>query len=663
MYTYFFFLGFISITSQAVILREIVNITYGNEIFYSIGLGLWLLFTSLGSWLGRKYNGERVETRCNNPRRGGPMCPPALYLTLALLYLPLFTIAVRALIASVTITGELPPLLYSLAITAVGLSVPCLTLGYLFTAGARIRKAKLNKAYFAETLGIFAGGIVFSFILAQTSFPLTAGLNKKTLKPLYHNIKQVINSKQQQIVATKEGNQTNIYLSGQRAISTGQKMENEQLAGLVLSYTNEPDSILTTGNPNLANFFSKNTNTPKVNYVESDQQLFKIIKQFLNNGVTAINSDIVNHLKAKEDSYNLIFLDLPQPSSLLTNRLYTQEFYQLVKNSLAENSTFAITFYFPTNYQSREVLKMGQSIYTTFDSIFENNAVLVLEDQLLLIGEPAKNAPHGVSTAKSDKLQIINLQNTYPSFTPAYLQYQLTKPTRAQIINKLKTDQPQPNSNIHPVSFLYQSLFWLTTFSFSSPQTSFYTERGSVIAVTVGFLALFIFLKIKKKKKTRAVVAVSSFILISLQTILIYLFQTRVGNLYSQIALLFSLVLLGMGAGIYLIEKKRIDKLPLASKPILYLPIMTVLLALGTKTIGSLLYLWWMVAVGLGFCGGIIFAGNVKKTDSKQSKLYTADLIGAGLGAFFTGTLLFPTLGLVQLLICLTTLALITSLT
>lgn len=133
--------------------------------------------------------------------------------------------------------------------------------------------------------------------------------------------------------------------------------------------------------------------------------------------------------------------------------------------------------------------------------------------------------------------------------------------------------------------------------------------------------------------------------------------------MYSQIALLFSLVLLGMGAGIYLIEKKRIDKLPLASKPILYLPIMTVLLALGTKTIGSLLYLWWMVAVGLGFCGGIIFAGNVKKTDSKQSKLYTADLIGAGLGAFFTGTLLFPTLGLVQLLICLTTLALITSLT
>ncbi len=651
MLVYFFLLGFLSIISQAVLLREIINITYGNEIFYAVGLGLWLLFTGIGSFLGNKCScgacPAHKKTRHSNARGGGPVWPPALYLPLTILYLPLITIGVRALTAEATITGELPPLLYSLAITAAALSIPSISLGYLFTAGVQFFKAKLNTAYLAETLGIFVGGILFSFIIAQTSFPLPAGLNKKSLKALYPQIEQVTNSKQQQIVTTKEGSQSSIYLSGKRAFSTGQTAENEQLAGLILSLTNNAENILSTGNPQLTNQLSRWGGKKSINYIESDCKLLSLIEENLDNSVSSVNSDILKHLKEKQGRYDLVVFDLPQPASLLINRLYTQEFYSLAEKSLVDGGSFITLFYFPTNYQSREVLNMGQSIYQTFNSVFENNTVLVLEDQLLLIS----------STGKDNTFNTKKISETYPSFTESYLNYQLTKPTRAQVVKNLKTSKEQINTATRPISFLYQSLFWLTTFSPLSLRAK--VDRGSTLALIGGVFALWVILKSKKENRTAVVVGISSFILISLQSVLIYLFQTRFGNLYSQIAMLFSLVLLGMGGGIYFVEKRGGVKDNLLSKPVIYLPISLALFFLSNRGVGDQPCLWWLLAIGLGLCGGIVFATNANRTKGSAAKLYTADLIGAGLGAFFTGTLLFPTLGLVKLLIFLTALSII----
>jgi len=46
-------LGISSIAVQLIVLREFLNVFYGNELVFGIILGSWFLLTGLGSYLGR----------------------------------------------------------------------------------------------------------------------------------------------------------------------------------------------------------------------------------------------------------------------------------------------------------------------------------------------------------------------------------------------------------------------------------------------------------------------------------------------------------------------------------------------------------------------------------------------------------------------------------
>ncbi|MBN1546981.1 MAG: hypothetical protein JW902_10000, partial [Syntrophaceae bacterium] len=57
-----FIIGLISILGQVVLLRELNVALYGVELFYILALGVWLLWSTAGTWIGARVNASAAWT-------------------------------------------------------------------------------------------------------------------------------------------------------------------------------------------------------------------------------------------------------------------------------------------------------------------------------------------------------------------------------------------------------------------------------------------------------------------------------------------------------------------------------------------------------------------------------------------------------------------------
>jgi len=621
---FFFCLGLTSILGQIVLLREIVNLSYGNEVFYILALGLWLLLVALGSFGARKIKKFSTQKLW-------------LFLIALGLLLPLLVIVLRFWAAKMVIPGQLLSFGQTSLLLVLSLAFFAPTLGWLFITGQKsFKNLSFNLAYFWETLGFFVGGLFFSFFLALTPFPLPRKVNQNSLRKIYPGLKKVFNSPYQQIIRTEKKEQTNFYLSGQLTFSLPAKIDSQLLAGLILPFAEQSNQVLVVGQPELAFVLALYPQIKTLEWVEIDPLLLAAQKEFLPSVVSPIKADLKKHLASKVDSLNLILLSLSTPSSLSLNRFYTQEFWQLAHNSLAKNGVLALVFSLPTNYQSQEAVRLGSSLYQTFTLIFENHELFFLEDQLLLLGGKEKLA------VNREKFKL--LQKIYPVFSSDFFDYQRQRIDRRLVLDRWQKTSTQINRDLRPISFFYQTLFWQTLFNFWLPKIIYNLSFWLPI---VFLISIGILIRCFKKKEKRLVLAgISSFILMSLQVLLVFLFQTKLGSLYSQLAFIFGLVLLGMSFGVGLVEKKGWDL-----RKVTYPLVGYVLVMVGLVLVKAL-WFWWGLAWFLGFNGGLVFGMTVSdlaKNKKKVSLVYPADLIGAFLGAVLTSLFFFPVLGLLRL--------------
>jgi spermidine synthase len=637
---FFFFLGLISVLTQAVLLREIVNLSYGNEFFYVLGLGFWFLLVALGSFLGTKSGRYHFKY---------------LWLLLLLCFglFPFSLVLLRVAVSTIISSGRLLSFTQALLFLLFPLFLFCPLLGWLFVVAQKSKKIPFNLAYFAETIGFFIGGIIFSFWLTKTSFPLPAVANIPTLKRVYPGLVKVINSPYQQIVKTKRNEQISFYLSGQFAFDNQQKSESQLLAGLALSFISKQEKILVLGNPNLASALASDTQVKKVEFVEFDPYLLAEERLFLKDKITPVVSDLKLYLQKNPEGFDLIILSLPPPSSLLINRFYTQQFYQVAQKALKDEGILVSIFYFPTNYQSRELLRLGRTLYQTFASVFNHHLFLSLEDQVVLIGG------RKAIVARQEKLAF--LEKIYPFFSQDFLDYQIKKPARQLILEKLLSTKEKINTDFSPIAFFYQILFWQTLFNFQIPKLIFAFIPW--LLLFFGILVLVLTLSASGDRQKLWAITFSSFLLMSLQILLIFSFQGKFGYLYSQIAFLFALVVLGMALGVILVEKRKFS-FRLAIPCFFNYILVAVILLLEISGISSLGFcFWWALALFLGFNAGVILAVMAKELSSKGdavSLVYVFDLLGAVLGVVLAGAFFFPIWGLVKfsfflaILICLT---------
>lgn len=155
--------GFSSVVSQVVLVRELLVTFYGNELSIGFILASWLFWVGMGSWfLGR---------RADRIKRGIEVFILTQFLIWLLLPLEILLVRMSKSIIGVglgEIIGPFPMLYFSLLV----LAPLCLVIGFQFALGCRVYNQIIKEApkaigrvYIYDAIGAMSGGIIFTFLL------------------------------------------------------------------------------------------------------------------------------------------------------------------------------------------------------------------------------------------------------------------------------------------------------------------------------------------------------------------------------------------------------------------------------------------------------------------------------------------------------------------
>ena len=171
----------------------------------------------------------------------------------------------------------------------------------------------------------------------------------------------------------------------------------------------------------------------------------------------------------------MVILNLPGPSTMQSNRFYTFEFYQLLKQKLSSGAVFSFGIQSPPNYLNSEAVDLNSTIFSTLKKVFQNVIVIPGEKNYFL----ASDAPLTYNIAQ--RVLEKGIENHYVN--PYYIDDLLLK-QRAEIIFSALNPVAEINQNLKPVSYNQQLDYWLSQFK----------GKYWMMAVFAVALSLFIFL-------------------------------------------------------------------------------------------------------------------------------------------------------------------------
>jgi spermidine synthase len=157
------YIGFGSIISQILLIREFIVSFYGNELSIGVILAGWLIWIGIGSAAGNRI----LKTNLNTSR--------CFFFLIA--FTPVVTfIQITAVKLSRSFVyaaaGEFLSIAKLIGFSFTILCFGCLLWGILFTLGAKLLSSEkeqmwfgVNRTYVLDSIGCAAGGLLFSFVL------------------------------------------------------------------------------------------------------------------------------------------------------------------------------------------------------------------------------------------------------------------------------------------------------------------------------------------------------------------------------------------------------------------------------------------------------------------------------------------------------------------
>jgi spermidine synthase len=436
----------------------------------------------------------------------------------------------------------------------------------------------------------------------------------------------------------------------------------------------------------------------RIDYVELDPLLLKLItrygspltRQELSDRRVEIHyTDARFFLTRTDRRYDLVFIGLGLPQELQTNRLFSRQFFSIVKEKLNPQGMIAFTLPGSLTYLGEELRNLNGCLLDTLMSVFTWVRIIPGEENLYV----ASDSPTLMQVNASElaaRLLERRIQTDLVNFP--YLEYRL----QPQWLNAYKQAvDPLPrriNSDFRPLAVFYGLLYWNALYS---PYLEGLFERieGTrlsaimilITAITLAVSALFALGMAKRRSPLPYAIATTGFCGMVFDLAIIFTFQTLFGYLYYQIGLLVTvfmagaalssllatrrLVLWGSGATAFLITEACLvvfaSLLPLAftipsrslERPMVNL-LLHALFLLMSFTSGALTGFQFPLAARLHL-GGASRAGTGSTSGATKARqpvtgevtytaglLYGADLVGGYFGGLIGGVILLPILGL-----------------
>lgn len=369
-----------------------------------------------------------------------------------------------------------------------------------------------------------------------------------------------------------------------------------------------------------------------------------------------------------QTGFDLVFLSLPEPSTLLLNRYYTREFFLDLQRIMSPDGVLALRLSSSESNPRGSVIRYVAVIYQTLKSVFPNIAISPGIQNYFFSSQQIK----AVTTSPTSLQERYDRSGHQPAKLGLIFQT-IFPPDQTQMIKKI-LDQYQPvklNTDKRPIGSYYfsqiQSLYSGTDLT----SGLLFLENLRLWNILAVLFLIFLgrwtwekfFSQPNPERLHRHVmgsVMIAGFAGLSLELVAIYTFQIALGNLYQAIGLILAFFMAGLPLGASLSNRFLARRLPDLNqchrRLLLILLQMSLLpmffLVLGHKQnlfgLNSALWIFTFIFL-LGLVLGSIFplAYHISilsgaTLTQAAGRIDALDHLGAASGAFLSGSLIIP---------------------
>ena len=717
-------IGINALLAQVLLIRELLVNFSGNELSMGIMFATWLIAGGLA--------GVIIAPRLVD-RRHRPLDMLYILVMAISVITPLSFFLSRVI--RVLLGLPLYIMLSPIQILFISTILLCLVSALLSLAFVTCCKAltisagqtdRSGLAYALETLGATSAGIIFTLLLVRHMSPvqilsLLTGLNlllilwisliqrrwiytsaalimiysiliaagiplridniSRSLQWYPQHLRAYKDSPYGNISITGSADSYNVYENGTLLFTSQDDAFNEELIHLIMLQHPDPEDVLLIGNGIGGAIRQILKHEPdSLTYLELDPSLIDTAKSFisgqdrdalLDNRVTIINEDGYFFVRRTEKKFDLVILNLPDPTTLLLNRFYTREFYDLVSRSLGKSGMFATKVSSKESILSREQALYNSCVLKTLRSVF-TYVEMIPGDNIIFIASDSSSIEDNNPQILIDRLMRRNIKTEFLT------RYHITDRYYPRTISYFKEtmeryiDSVSINTQLYPVCFYYDMVLWQTLFH---PRAAGFMNSLIHIDMTditrwILILLLLGLLIVKSGKhyagfSVTAAITLTGMTAMMTEIALLLVFQSAYGYVYEKVGLFISLFMLGACLG-GLIINRLIHHLKDMYKILAYillgyciyifslLPAIRSTLSIpieGTQYIFYAMVIATGLLVGAQFPLAVSIISKERSIGSSAGLVWGADLSGAALGTLLASLITIPLLGIESTLI------------
>lgn len=744
--------GFTALVVQVLLMRELMVAWRGNEMSFGVTLSVWLGLTGLGGiafgarrrardvtravfsrWLlmvGALAPVALLVARLARPAAGvhpgeivgiGPLALAALAalapFTLAAGYL--FALAVSAVAREGGARGRAIGEVYVLeALGAVvgGLSMSFVLLPRLTPvqiAGLTTAADAAAVLLIASTLppvrgaahrprALLASALVALVCALALSGPPGAALEGRTVRLAWRDLgfTSQTNSVYGRIVTTAAGTQKSVYESGVLVASAPDRLAAEEAVHLPMLEHPAPVRVLLLGGGlgGAVLEILKHPTVEAVDYVELDPELPRAARAAFGTDIAgglddprvALHfADARFYVKRVRSRYDVIIVNVPDPTTAQLNRFYTVEFFREANAILTPGGVVGVTLTSAENYVSAELADVLACIRTSVSEVFPTVTVIPGSPTHFIAG----GTPGFVTrdpAVLSARIEARQLDTAY--VRDYYLMDRLSALRVEAIDGAIARSRAPVNTDLAPWGYYLSLVVWnrelagLSGLLSAAPRYLTLPNAALAALLIVVLLAGPAVSPGRARRVFRRNVVAAIFVVgateISIEIAALLAFQSLYGYVYSRMAVIVAAFMAGLAVGGALGGRAARAGASAGAFTGLQagIALVPVLLGLAILAIAGLppdrLEVWasWfpLIVVASAILAGMQFplagklylgeahgsapGGRGREAGTAGGRLYGADLLGSAVGATAAAVLVLPIMGIVGTTVALFTL-------
>jgi spermidine synthase len=387
-------------------------------------------------------------------------------------------------------------------------------------------------------------------------------------------------------------------------------------------------------------------------------------KELNDRRVRVINMDGRFFVKHTTNRYDVVLIGLSKPSDLSTNRLFTQEFFSLLKKRLNPAGILAFSLPGSLTYLSQQLKDLNACILNGLKNAYGYVRIIPGDYNIFL----ASDSKGVLDISAGTISQRINQRNIKTDILiPTYLEYRLSLRWLEWFKRASRGATNNINQDLRPVAVYQMLIIWNKQFSTlmtdvleSLKKLNLTVIWGLILLMT---LALLYFSHLGKGNLSGLSVAygiaTTGFFGMLMNLMLVFAFQIAYGYLYYSIGLLISRFMAGIAVG-SIIMTSNIGRLKDHLGLFIKLDSAILLFSLASAyilsfTVGQVnhpflvfiaLFLLSGIFLGLEFpLASKIYLLDKKQVGESAGLLYGADLFGGWFAGMLGGVVFLPLLG------------------